>query len=82
MFRLAAAPDSHVFLAGTFNDWCPDEHPMTWDPDAAMYTTSLLLAPGRYEYKFVINDVWCVDPDCLEWTANAKGSLNSVLFVE
>ena len=39
------------------------------------------LAPGEYEYKFVINGTWCVDPNCKEWRQNTLGTLNSVLRV-
>jgi hypothetical protein len=46
------------------------------------YATSLVMSKGRYEYKFVINGVWCLDPECPEWVANNYGSLNSVVIVD
>ena len=43
---------------------------------------TILLAPGIYEYKFVINGVWTLDPDPdRDWTQNGLGTLNSVLRV-
>ena len=42
----------------------------------------MFLAPGHYEYKYVVNGTWCVDPQCDDWRANDHGSLNSVLQVK
>jgi 1,4-alpha-glucan branching enzyme len=80
-FELYAEPHSEVFLAGTFNEWSPTARKLDDRKGNGHYTTSLMLAPGRYEYKFVINGVWCVDPDCPEWVSNELGSLNSVLHI-
>jgi hypothetical protein len=46
-----------------------------------VFSTSIMLEPGRYEYKFVINDVWCIDPSTSEWMPNNMGSLNSVIEI-
>ena len=47
-----------------------------------MYSVTVTLAPGIYEYKFVINGVWTLDPDPdRDWTQNGLGTLNSVLRV-
>lgn len=52
-----------VCLAGTFNAWNPEANPMTRD-DEGNWRVALALAPGRYEYKFVVNGVWCCRPGC------------------
>ena len=46
-----------------------------------VYTTTVKLAPGRYEYKFVIDGVWCADPENLDFVQNDHGTLNSVIAV-
>ena len=49
--------------------------------DSGDYHITLMLPPGRHEYKFVINGEYKIDPDCPQWTLNDFGSLNSVLDV-
>jgi len=78
-FVVDAPADSKVCVAGTFNDWSPTKNKLRYKDGT--WTASLLLFPGRHEYKFVINDVWCVDPVCPEWAPNEFGSLNSVVSV-
>ena len=46
-----------------------------------VYTATVKLAPGRYEYKFVIDGVWCADPENLDFVQNDHGTLNSVIVV-
>jgi 1,4-alpha-glucan branching enzyme len=81
-FRLHAAPDAEVRLAGTFNGWEPSAYPL--EPVTAerdLHQATLVLPPGRHEYKFVVNGAWQADPDCPECAVNAFGSLNSVIHV-
>jgi len=79
-FAIEAASGSDVFVAGTFNNW--DARKNRLKMKDGKYTTSILLAKGRYEYKFLIDGIWCVDPACQEWTPNSVGSLNSVITVQ
>jgi hypothetical protein len=49
-----------VFLSGNFNSWNPKEIKMYkanggWQIDYQ-------LAPGNYEYKFLVDDIWTTDP--------------------
>ena len=60
-FVCHAAEGANVFLAGTFNNWDPQENPMERTPDGA-WRINLELAPGRYEYKFVVDGQWCCEP--------------------
>lgn len=79
-FTIAAAPGLPVFLAGSFNNWDPEGVPMT-EKDG-VYTATLALEPGEYEYKFIVNGFWTMDPDpSREWRANGLGTLNSVITV-
>ena len=56
------APDAKtVSVAGAFNDWRIDANPLTSEEDGT-WKTSLALAPGRYEYKFIIDGQWCCEP--------------------
>ncbi|NLL83980.1 MAG: glycoside hydrolase [Lentisphaerae bacterium] len=81
-FTVQADPGSTVYLAGSFNDWNPQKKKMTDKKGNGTFTACLLLPPGSYEYKFVINGTWCVDPANCEWSQNDLGTLNSLLTIE
>ena len=75
-------PDSTVYLAGSFNDWSATDKKLVDKQGNGIFTTTVTLPPGIYEYKFVINGVWTLDPDPdRDWTQNGLGTLNSVLRV-
>lgn len=81
VFTIAAAPDVPVFLAGTFNDW--DTEALRLEGNDGVYSVTLDLAPGTYEYKFLVNGFWTMDPDTSrEWVPNGLGTLNSVVVVK
>ena len=69
-----------VSIAGTFNDWRPGVSKMTSNGDGK-WQTDLLLAPGEYEYRLVVDGVWMSDPNGGEERPNGHGSANSVLRV-
>lgn len=79
--QIKAESGKKVFVAGTFNTWNPEESKLKEKGKTGVYSILLSLPKGRYEYKFVIDGVWCVDPECPEWVPNNFGSLNSVLTV-
>lgn len=82
VLTVQADPGSAVFLAGSFNGWDPACTKMTDKDGNGLYSVSVTLAPGIYEYKFVINGEWTLDPDPdRDWTQNGLGTLNSVLRV-
>ncbi|MCE9615764.1 MAG: isoamylase early set domain-containing protein [Lentisphaerae bacterium] len=80
-FSLPAQRGKHICLAGSFNNWEPAATPLKWNAKTSSYCANLMLAPGRYEYKYVIDGYWCIDPYCTEWVPNRLGTLNSVLRV-
>ena len=80
-FTVRAEPNSQIFIAGDFNKWDAAANQLTDSTGTGVFSTVLPLLPGSYEYKFVINGTWCVDPDCSEWVQNNLGTLNSVCKV-
>lgn len=80
-FRAKADPGSTVFVAGTFNNWDIAKDPLFDNDGAGNFIATLWLAPGEYQYKFVINGEWRPDSDCASWVANEFGTLNSILQV-
>lgn len=81
-FGVSASPGSEVYLAGSFNNWDAQRHQMKDTCGNGKYTITLMLPKGEYEYKFVINNNWVVDPECQDWVRNSLGTLNSVKKVE
>ena len=69
-----------VFIAGTFNDWRPNGLAMI-DVADGNWVKELSLAPGTYEYRFVVDGEWVNDPNA-EQVRNSYGGFNSVLVVE
>lgn len=80
VFTVRAEAGAKVFLAGSFNDWNPEATAMT--EKKGVYSASLKLAPGRYEYKFVINGEWMADCENQDFVQNECGTLNSVVTVK
>jgi hypothetical protein len=69
-----------VSLSGEFNGWSPNATPMRRDL-SGHWETTVDLAPGRYQYKFVVDGEWVPDPLAHENVWNQHGTLNSVIEV-
>lgn len=69
-----------VCIAGSFNDWHPSVTPMI-RLDDGQWAKELALAPGRYEYRFVVDGQWVDDPAATEFIPNPFGTANAVLVV-
>lgn len=76
-FILPASEAKRVTLTGDFNGWSSDASPMKRGEDGRWETT-VELAPGRYQYKFVVDGQWIPDPHAPENVWNQHGTLNSV----
>jgi hypothetical protein len=74
-------PDAKgVSLCGEFNGWSPNATSMKRHNDGHWETT-VALAPGRYQYKFLADGDWLLDPAAQKNVPNEHGSLNSVIEV-
>ena len=80
-FSVTAKPGLKVFVAGSFNDWDPEAAPMSEPAGDGHYICRITLAPGSYEYKFVLDDLWILDDENPNFASNDFGTLNSVLVV-
>lgn len=80
LLELAWPGAQAVFIAGSFNDWHPGVSPMLRLTDGTWFK-ELVLAPGRYEYRFVVDGVWVDDPAAPDYIPNPFGGMNSVLTV-
>jgi 1,4-alpha-glucan branching enzyme len=79
-FALHKPDAKQVSLCGEFNGWSPTATPMKRHDDGHWETT-VDLAPGRYQYKLIVDGEWIVDPAAQKNVPNAHGSLNSVIEV-
>jgi len=79
-FSLEAADAQKVILGGDFNKWNAEAHPMTKDK-SGMWKKTLVLPPGRYEYKFLVDGEWRNDPKNEQTCPNILGTQNNVLAI-
>lgn len=78
MFSLEATDSKEVILMGDFNNWDPNVHPMRSDGNG-IWNRTLMIPPGRYEYKFLVDGQWTEDPRNDQNCSNCFGTHNSVL---
>jgi AMP-activated protein kinase-like protein len=69
-----------VAVVGSFNDWDATKTVLTRAGDS-VWTATIPLAPGRYEYQLVVDGKWIADPAAQETAASEFGAANSVIIV-
>ena len=71
-----------VAIAGDFNGWNPQANILE-DPDGdGIWTGTLKLEPGRYEYMFVLDgEKWFPDPNALRYVKDGFGNRNAILEI-
>jgi 1,4-alpha-glucan branching enzyme len=79
-FSYEASTAEEAILMGDFNDWNPEKHPMKNDGKGTWKKT-VLLFPGAYEYKFLIDGKWRVDPQNDQTRVNRFGTKNNIVEV-
>ncbi len=77
-FSLKAVDAKEVVLTGDFNNWDPKTHPMKTDGNG-LWDKTVMLPPGKYEYKFLIDGDWKEDPQNDQTCPNCFGTQNSIL---
>lgn len=81
-FSLEATEAGTVVLAGDFNGWDVRLHPMR-KKDNGRWEREILLGPGRYEYKFLVDGRWqTAAGEDEELPVNCFGTRNHVIQVE
>jgi len=71
-----------VAIAGDFNNWDPRMNTLE-DPEGdGIWTATLKLEPGRYEYMFVMDgEKWLPDPNALRYVKDGFGNKNAILEI-
>jgi hypothetical protein len=81
LFSLFAPGAQTVQLAGNFNRWDPQKEPLFNVSGLGLWQKTVPLPPGRYEYKYVIDGNWVLDPANPETILGPHG-LNCVFEYE
>jgi len=83
--RFSDASASDVRIAGDFNGWIPDkgvQSRIESDGNDRVWTKILVLPPGTYQYRYVVDGEWRADPENTRSIPSPSGRLNSVLVVQ
>ena len=80
-FVFNAASASRVTIVGDFNDWDPEASPLQ-RMGKGVWTITIPLAPGRYQYTFVVDGTsWEADPGAPRTLEDDFGRPNSIITV-
>lgn len=79
-FSLTAPTAKTAQLAGDFTGWA--QSPVTMKKlKSGVWQAVVSLAPGRYEYRFLVDGQWADDPGCNLRQSNQFGGENCVCLV-
>jgi hypothetical protein len=80
-FVFVAPSASEVHIVGDFNDWDSEASPLQ-RMDKGVWAITIPLAPGRYQYTFVIDGTsWVADPGAPRTLEDDFGRPNSIITV-
>jgi chromosome partitioning protein len=82
LFAIKALGAHEVKLAGDFNSWVPDRDVFSLKEEGGVWKKFVVLPPGSYQYKFVIDDDWREDPNNSLTVQDSLGGQSSVVVVE
>ncbi|XP_057755850.1 protein PTST homolog 2, chloroplastic-like isoform X1 [Arachis stenosperma] len=71
-------PSSQIYLVGSFDGWSTQRK--MEKSNTGIFSLNLLLYPGKYEIKFIVDGEWKVDP-LLPIVVTNKGYENNLLVV-
>lgn len=80
-FQIFAPQAKKVSVAGSFNNWDVKKHSAKKDTKGN-WSAKLVLKPGKYEYKFLVDGSWVNDPKSGDQVYNSFGTQNSVVEVK
>jgi 1,4-alpha-glucan branching enzyme len=79
-FSYGSPEAKEVILMGDFNRWDPKVHSMKKD-EVGVWRKTLMLYPGRYEYRFLVDGKWENDPQNEAFCLNCFGTQNNVIAI-
>jgi 1,4-alpha-glucan branching enzyme len=69
-----------VSVVGSFNGWDATRNALQKTADS-LWTTNIMLAPGRYEYQLMVDGKLITDPTAQRTAESEFGAANSVVIV-
>ena len=80
--RIGDSKAHTVAIAGDFNGWDPQANLLEDSEGDGVWTGTLKLEPGRYEYMFVMDgEKWFPDPNALRYVKDGFGNKNAILEI-
>ena len=76
-FSINLSDAKEVYLVGSFNNWNQKKHPMH-KKENAIWEKTVMIPPGVYEYKFLVDGQWKEDPKSCLTCENCFGTKNSI----
>jgi chromosome partitioning protein len=80
-FVFDAPKANYVKRAGTFNNWNTSEESLMERKEDGTWSKCVFLAPGTYQYRFLIDDEWVADRNNSNQVNNPFGGKNSVIKI-
>ncbi|HVF67830.1 MAG TPA: DUF3471 domain-containing protein [Pyrinomonadaceae bacterium] len=80
-FRLKGHDDAAVVvLSGSFNGW--NQSQLVFGREGGEWVCRIDLDPGVYQYKFIVDGDWLLDPSNPDTAEDEAGNVNNVLEVK
>ncbi len=76
-FRFTAPTAQSVLLVGDFTRWREEPIPLQ-KGKGGIWSTTVDLTPGPYNYKFIVDGEWTDDPECTLRVPNPFGTQNMI----
>lgn len=80
LFKFHAPEAEAVHLAGDFNEWNKKDYCLKRHENG-LWQKTMMLPPGKYEYKFWVDGQWLTDPSNRYFCPNCFGTFNSIVNV-
>ena len=82
VFNLSVREAHAVAVVGTFNGWKPRGYEMQFNPEKKIWSLTVRLPEGRYEYAFLVDGQRVVpDPEASLYQDDGFGNENSVMIL-
>ncbi|MEW5846885.1 MAG: glycogen-binding domain-containing protein [Bacteroidota bacterium] len=79
-FTLNAFPNAQkVMLAGSFNNWNPNELRLKKSENG--WEISMFLREGTHAYKYIVDNIWVLDPANNDIRPDGRGNINSFIGI-
>jgi chromosome partitioning protein len=81
VFQLEAPESAMAQIAGDFNEWVPEYLQFSESQGRQLWHKTIQLRPGSYEYKYLVDGLWVVDPENDKTVEDSYGGVNSVIRI-